>query len=107
MDRARSVAYAFTMFGVRPGWLSRPISRPPARISVLGLRDLPPISHTGIRFLIAVIVLLAVSVGPSAAAATAGVGLRSARIHWRPDVCLQLWPAIFGGNCMFHPAWPR
>jgi len=35
MDRARSVAYAFTMFGVRPGWLSRPISRPPARSQYL------------------------------------------------------------------------
>ena len=29
----------------------------------IGLRDLPPISYAGIRFLIAIIVLLAVSVG--------------------------------------------
>jgi len=62
----------------------------------IGLRDLPPISYAGIRFLIAIIVLFAVSAGRVGLVTAARVRLPSPGFYWRFDVCRKLRSPFWG-----------
>src|SRR6266568_5661845 len=66
----------------------------------IGLRDLPPISYAGIRFVIAVIVLLAISIG-RVRFTRALLGLRGPGFYWRLDVCRELRTPFLGRTARF------
>ena len=73
----------------------------------IGLRDLPPLSFVAIRFLIALLVLIAISVGRTRLLPKSQPRLLRARLHRAPDVSVSITRFYSGPSCMFPPGWRR